>query len=170
MSCLPSAPPPAIGAAPGWPKAFAAGAGAMWINTAGPHEQRPRRRCWRPPDPPTWPGRLGWLDPVAMGAGAAAYDDVVKALLAFHPTVIRGNASELIALSGGGAGGKGVETTANAAEALGAVKSLATATNHCRGERGRLTTSRMALRSLRFRGGDVRLTKVTGGRMQPRCG
>jgi hydroxyethylthiazole kinase len=142
---------PAIGAAPGWPKAFAAGAGAMWINTAALMSSGPETllEAARSAD-------------LAVGAGAAAYDDVVKALLAFHPTVIRGNASELIALSGGGAGGKGVETTANAAEALGAVKSLATATKSIVAVSGPIDYITDGIEIFAVPGGDVRLTKVTG--------
>nr|WP_284947798.1 hydroxyethylthiazole kinase [Acidisoma sp. PAMC 29798] len=152
---------PAIGAAPGWPTAFAAGAGAMWINTAALMSSSPETllEAARSANAAGTP----WvLDPVAVGAGATAYDDVVHALLAFHPTVIRGNASELIALSGGGAGGKGVETTANAAEAIDFIKSLATTTKSIVAVSGPIDYITDGVEVFSVPGGDVRLTKVTG--------
>jgi hydroxyethylthiazole kinase len=115
---------PAIGAAPGWPAAFAAGAGALWINAAalmssGADTLIEAARSAQASDTP-------WvLDPVAIGAGAAPYDAIIRGLLAFHPAVIRGNASEIIALAGGGAGAKGVETTAGSDDALASAGDLA---------------------------------------------
>lgn len=61
---------PAIGAAPGWPTAFGAGAGAVWINAAalmssGPDTLLDAARAAHAAGTP-------WvLDPVAMGAVAA---------------------------------------------------------------------------------------------------
>jgi hydroxyethylthiazole kinase len=152
---------PAIGAAPGWPKAFAAGANGMWINTAALMSSGPETllEAAQSADEAGTP----WvLDPVAVGAGAAPYDDIVKALLAFHPTVIRGNASELIALSGGGTGGKGVETTATAGEAVDFVKSLALTTKSVVAVSGLVDYITDGVDILAVPGGDVRLTKVTG--------
>ena len=58
-------------------------------------------------------GALGkpWvLDPV--GAGATPYrTEVARALSRMHPTVIRGNASEILALAGGSGTTKGVDST-----------------------------------------------------------
>lgn len=152
---------PAIGSAPGWPKAFAAGANAMWINTAALMSSGPETLldAARSADEAGTP----WvLDPVAVGAGAAAYDDVVTALLDFHPTVIRGNASELIALAGGGAGGKGVETTAKASEAVDFAKALAARTQSVVAVSGETDYITDGAAILSVPGGDVRLTKVTG--------
>ena len=152
---------PAIGAAPGWPKAFGAGAGAVWINTAalmssGPETLLDAARAAHEAGTP-------WvLDPVAVGAGAPAYDEAVRALLAFRPTVIRGNASELIALAGGGAGGKGVETTATADEASTFVQELAARTGSIAAVSGPVDYITDGQEVLAVPGGDVRLTKVTG--------
>lgn len=65
------------------------------------------------------------LDPVA--AGATAYrGDVAKGLLALRPTIVRGNASEIISLTGvSGSAGKGVDSTAASNEALAAAQTLA---------------------------------------------
>ncbi|QQQ29171.1 hydroxyethylthiazole kinase [Chryseobacterium indoltheticum] len=64
------------------------------------------------------------LDPV--GAGATAYrDTVLSTLLKYHPTAIRGNASEIIALANANAGiTKGVDSTAQSTEALEAAKTM----------------------------------------------
>src|SRR3978361_114179 len=63
---------PAIGAAPDWPEAFAAGAGRMWIKPAALMSSSPETllAAARSADAAGTP----WvLDPVAVGAGAAAY-------------------------------------------------------------------------------------------------
>ncbi len=66
------------------------------------------------------------LDPV--GVGATAYrNDVAGRLLALGPSVVRGNASEIIALAGlSGARPKGVDSTAGSEDALAAARSLST--------------------------------------------
>src|SRR6476620_4479416 len=58
------------------------------------------------------------LDPVAAGA-LAWRTGIARTLLAQRPTVVRGNASEVMALTGG-AGGKGVESVDTPEAALGA--------------------------------------------------
>ena len=50
---------------------------------------------------------------------------MIQGLLALHPTVIRGNASEILALSGMGKGGKGVDSTDSSDAALEASVKLA---------------------------------------------
>ena len=64
------------------------------------------------------------LDPV--GAGATSYrDSVAGKLISLHPTVIRGNASEIIALAEANTtASKGVDSTAQSNEAVEAAKSL----------------------------------------------
>jgi hydroxyethylthiazole kinase len=152
---------PAIGAAPGWPMAFAAGAGAMWINAAalmssGADTLIEAARSAHSAGTP-------WvLDPVAMGAGAAPYDAVIRDLLTFRPTVIRGNASELIALAGGGAGAKGVESTAGSADALSFIKELARSARAVVAVSGEVDYVTDGEAVFAIPGGDIRLTQVTG--------
>ncbi|WP_407535151.1 hydroxyethylthiazole kinase [Elizabethkingia miricola] len=64
------------------------------------------------------------LDPV--GAGASSFrDETLSQLLNYHPTVIRGNASEIIALAKvNKATTKGVDSTAASLEAIDAAKNL----------------------------------------------
>jgi hydroxyethylthiazole kinase len=69
--------------------------------------------------------RKPWiLDPV--GAGATAYrNNVLADLLQYKPAVIRGNASEIMALANASvAATKGVDSTAESNEAIGAALSL----------------------------------------------
>jgi len=152
---------PAIGAAPGWPTAFAAGAGALWINAAalmssGADTLIEAARSAQAAGTP-------WvLDPVAMGAGAAPYDAIIRDLLAFRPTVIRGNASEVIALAGGAAGAKGVESTAGSADAIEFIKELAASTRSIVAVSGAVDYVTDGAAVVAIPGGDVRLTQVTG--------
>ncbi|MFE7398069.1 hydroxyethylthiazole kinase, partial [Streptomyces sp. NPDC057557] len=50
------------------------------------------------------------LDPVAVGA-LPVRTALARELLELRPTVIRGNASEIIALAGAGGGGRGVDSS-----------------------------------------------------------
>lgn len=65
------------------------------------------------------------LDPV--GAGASAYrNEVLQKLLQFKPTIIRGNASEILALANSGSGNtKGVDSTQSSSDAVSAARLLA---------------------------------------------
>ena len=152
---------PAIGAAPGWPAAFGAGAGAVWINAAalmssGPDTLLSAARAAHEAGTP-------WvLDPVAIGAGAAAYDAVIRDLLQFKPTVVRGNASELITLAGGAAGAKGVESTQGSDAALTFITELARSAHTIVAVSGEIDYVTDGVTILSVPGGDVRLTQVTG--------
>ena len=64
------------------------------------------------------------LDPVAAGA-LPARAALAAALLLHRPAVVRGNASEIKALAGAGAGGRGPETEASSADAVPAARALA---------------------------------------------
>lgn len=62
------------------------------------------------------------LDPVAAG-GLGWRTEVARELLALGPAVVRGNASEILGLTGGGAG-RGVDSAHGAEDALGAAREL----------------------------------------------
>ncbi|WP_159499783.1 hydroxyethylthiazole kinase [Microbacterium sp. 18062] len=152
---------PAIGAASDWTTTFPAGAGAVWINTASlmSSDEQSLRQVARTAHEAGTP----WvLDPVAVGAGAAQYDEFVRSLLEFRPAVIRGNASELIALAGGDATGKGVETTASSADAVAHAAGLATRTRAVVAVSGPVDYITDGTRTVEVPGGDARLTRVTG--------
>jgi hydroxyethylthiazole kinase len=152
---------PAIGSAMDWPQRFAAGANAMWLNTAALMSSGPEA-LWTAADSADKAGTPWVLDPVAMGAGAPQYDAAVRKLLDFHPTVIRGNASELIALAGGSGGGKGVETTASSDDALAFIKDLAQRTGAIVAVSGPVDYITNGTQVYAVKGGDIRLTQVTG--------
>ena len=68
--------------------------------------------------------RRPWVfDPVAVGALAPRSAWAAQLLERCAPTVVRGNASEVIALAGGN-GGRGTDSTASAEEAIGAAHTL----------------------------------------------
>jgi hydroxyethylthiazole kinase len=73
-------------------------------------------------------GKPWVLDPV--GCGATPYrTNVAVSLATLRPTIIRGNASEIMSLAGAaGAGGQGVDSTASSGEALQAARALAAKT------------------------------------------
>jgi hydroxyethylthiazole kinase len=69
-------------------------------------------------------GRPWVLDPVAVGATAFCRDLGAR-LLALSPTILRGNASEILALSGAAAAGKGADAADPVAAAEAAAGALA---------------------------------------------
>ncbi|MCX4090858.1 hydroxyethylthiazole kinase [Nocardia sp. alder85J] len=152
---------PAIGAGADWPSTFPAAADGVWINTAAVMSNdgdtlRTVAATARAAGTP-------WvLDPVAHGAGAGEYDALVRSLLEHRPAIIRGNASELIALAGGDAAGKGVETTADSGQAVAFIAELARRTGAVVAVSGPVDYVCDGARTVAIPGGDVRLTKVTG--------
>lgn len=73
-------------------------------------------------------GKPWVLDPIGAG-GLPWRGGVAAELLRFHPTIIRGNASEVIGLAGLGGGARGVDSSADPSAAIGpAVDLLAHAT------------------------------------------
>lgn len=64
------------------------------------------------------------LDPVAAGV-IPWRDEAIRSLLSIGPAIVRGNASEIMALVGMGKGGKGVDSTNGSNEALAAATHLA---------------------------------------------
>ncbi|WP_237154831.1 hydroxyethylthiazole kinase [Oryzibacter oryziterrae] len=68
-------------------------------------------------------GRPWVLDPIAAG-GLPWRGGIAAELLAFRPAIIRGNASEVIGLAGLGGGARGVDSSADPADAVGAAVDL----------------------------------------------
>jgi len=69
-------------------------------------------------------GKPWVLDPVGVGA-TTLRNETAADLLALRPTVLRGNAGEVLALAGFAGGVKGVDSTAGSAAALGAARAMA---------------------------------------------
>ena len=93
-------------------------------------------------------GKPWVLDPVAVSATALRRDAGAR-LLALQPTIIRGNASEIIALAGFEAAGKGADTADAVSDAEDAARALAGQTGgvvSVTGERDFITDGQAAYR------------------------
>lgn len=101
------------------------------------------------------------LDPVAVG-GLTFRTDLAAELVALRPTVVRGNASEVLAVAGAGAGGRGVDSTATADDALPAAEELARRTGGVVAVSGEVDVVTDGSRTVRIGGGSVLLTRTTG--------
>lgn len=101
------------------------------------------------------------LDPTAIGL-APVRTPLARDLLALGPTVVRGNASEVLTLAGGGQGGRGADSTATPADAATAARTLASE-SPCvvavSGERDLITDG---VRTVRVTSGTAMLTRVSG--------
>ncbi|WP_120494244.1 hydroxyethylthiazole kinase [Microbacterium phyllosphaerae] len=102
------------------------------------------------------------LDPVAIGSlpvrTALAHD-----LVASRPTAIRGNASEILALAGLTAGGRGVDATDTTDAASDAALALASRHGSVVAVSGPVDLITDGRRVVRIANGDELLTRVTGG-------
>lgn len=157
----------ALGAAPamvdivGEAELFAGAASGLLINLGTPSpEQRAAAR--EAAAGATAAGTPWVLDPVAVGAlpvrTALAHD-----LAAMRPTAIRGNASEILALAGQTAGGRGVDAIDTPDAALDAARTLARDQGSVVAVSGEADLITDGDRVLRITNGDLLLTRVTGG-------
>ena len=156
----------AVGAAPAMVDApqeageFAAVASAVLVNVGTVHERtaeamRLAARSARAAGTP-------WvLDPVAVG-GLAYRTELAADLLELGPTVVRGNASEVMALAGAGAGGRGVDSTAGTDDAAKAASELAARIGGVVAVSGEVDLITDGRRTIRVVGGSVLLTRTTG--------
>ncbi|WP_374164636.1 hydroxyethylthiazole kinase [Arcticibacter sp. MXS-1] len=107
-------------------------------------------------------GKPWVLDPV--GAGATGYrNDVLKTFVSARPTVIRGNASEIMSVSEEQAGStKGVDSTRQSDDALSAARLLAGKTGGVVCVSGATDLITDGSRLLRLSNGDPLMARVTG--------
>lgn len=148
---------PAMCDIPGEAGMFAGIAGGVLVNLGTPTaEQRDAAR------EAVSAGTPWVLDPVAVGA-LPIRTALAHELLEERPAIIRGNASEILALAGAGAGGRGVDATDAADDALDAARSLAVRTGGTVAVSGEVDLIVDAERTARVPGGSALLTKVTGG-------
>lgn len=101
------------------------------------------------------------LDPVAAGALAWRTGLALDWVRQHRPTIVRGNASEVLALAGG-AGGKGVESLASAEQALAAAAALAAERSMVVAVSGAVDHITDGRRLVRIANGHAHLTRVTG--------
>jgi hydroxyethylthiazole kinase len=103
-----------------------------------------------------------WVfDPVACGASAFRRD-ASAALLAGKPTVIRGNASEIMALAGSSVGSKGVDSSHGSGSAREIAVQLAATLKCVVAVTGEVDYVTDGTRTVGIANGDVMLTRVTG--------
>ncbi|MBO3662288.1 hydroxyethylthiazole kinase [Microbacterium stercoris] len=102
------------------------------------------------------------LDPVGVGA-LSLRTAFAAELLAQRPAVIRGNASEILALAGAGAGGHGVDAADDVDATLDVAVRLASETGAVVAVSGPVDLITDGERIVRVPGGSALLTKVTGG-------
>lgn len=100
------------------------------------------------------------LDPVAAGA-LPWRTEVAQRLLAASPTIVRGNASEILALAGG-AGGRGVDATHDAEDTVDVARSIARRHGTVVAVSGRVDVITDGDRVVRVENGHPWLTRVTG--------
>lgn len=106
-------------------------------------------------------GKPWTLDPVAVGA-LSFRSQFCQQILSLKPAAIRGNASEILALAGMSAGGRGVDTTDTAASALPAAQALARQTHAIVAVTGEVDYVTDGQRTHSITGGDPLMTRVVG--------
>lgn len=106
-------------------------------------------------------GRPWVLDPVAVG-GLTYRTQFARRLLACKPTAIRGNASEIMALAGIEASGRGVDSANGSLQALPAAYRLACETESVVAVTGEVDYITDGDRCFAVPGGDKLMTRVVG--------
>lgn len=102
------------------------------------------------------------LDPVAVGF-LPVRTALAAELLALRPTIVRGNASEIIAIAGLGAGGRGVDSTDSVDSAIEAAIAIARSSGAVVAVSGPTDVITDGERIVRCSNGHAWLTLVTGG-------
>ncbi|MET0862756.1 MAG: hydroxyethylthiazole kinase [Nakamurella sp.] len=138
---------------------FAAIAGGVLINLGTPYAETVAAMD-RAVAAATEAGTPWVLDPVAAGA-LAWRTEIAGKLLSAGPTVLRGNASEVMALTGG-KGGKGVESVDSPEAALPAARDLAKLHGTVVAVRGPVDQLTDGDRVVQISNGHPLLTRVTG--------
>jgi hydroxyethylthiazole kinase len=102
------------------------------------------------------------LDPVAVGA-LSVRTRLAHELLRHGPAVVRGNASEVLALAGGGAGGRGVDATDGVEDAIEVSQEFAREHSCVVAVSGPVDVLTDGTRTWRLANGHPWLTQMTGG-------
>ncbi|OCG01391.1 hydroxyethylthiazole kinase [Gilliamella sp. wkB112] len=102
------------------------------------------------------------LDPVAVSTVLGYRSEIVTQLLAYKPTVIRGNASEILALNGEASSAKGPDSQDSTKSALNAANQLALKHGTIVAITGDIDYVTDGNNTYSIIGGDIALTKVTG--------
>lgn len=151
---------PAMVDIPGEAGVFAPVAGAVLvnlgtINAAQPEAMREAVAAARAAGTP-------WvLDPVAIGA-LPVRTALAAELVEQRPAIVRGNASEIVALAGAGAGGRGVDSAIGVDQAAGDAATLAARIGGAVAVSGPIDLIADGTIRVRVANGDPMLTRVTG--------
>lgn len=135
-------------------------ASGILVNVGTPHPAQIdgiREIDFASADTPPWV-----LDPVAVGA-LPVRTQLCAELLAERPTIIRGNASEIVALAGAGDGGRGVDSLHGADEAADAAADLARRTGGAVAVSGAVDLITDGTTTVRVANGDPMFGLITGG-------
>ncbi len=140
---------------------FAGVAGGVLVNLGTPHAEL--RAAIEAAVAAAGESGTPWvLDPVAIGA-LPVRTELALRLRDLGPTVVRGNASEVLALAGAGAGGRGVDALDEVDAAADVATELARSAGTVVAVSGPVDLVTDGTRTARIANGDVLLTKVTGG-------
>ena len=152
---------PAMVDVPGEAGMFAGIAGGLLVNLGTPHGEQ-REAIEEAARSAAEAGSPWVLDPVAIGA-LPVRTELAGRLREIGPTIVRGNASEVLALAGAGAGGRGVDALDDVDAAAQVAADLAGATGGIVAVSGPVDLITDGTRAVRVSNGDALLTKVTGG-------
>ncbi|MBD7996189.1 hydroxyethylthiazole kinase [Arthrobacter sp. Sa2CUA1] len=152
---------PAMTDIPGEAGPFARLASGVLINLGTPHAEQ-RTAMLEAANAANDAGTPWVLDPVAVGS-LPVRTALAAELLELRPTAIRANASEVMALAGLGAGGRGVDATDTAEDALPAAALLAQKYGSIVAVSGPTDVITDGVSTVRISNGDALLTRVTGG-------
>ncbi|KZE90619.1 hydroxyethylthiazole kinase [Microbacterium sp. TNHR37B] len=152
---------PAMVDIPGEAGPFAAAASGLLVNLGTPTTEQ--RQATREAVAAAKGAGTPWvLDPVAVGS-LPVRTPLAHDLASQSPAIVRGNASEIIALAGGGAGGRGVDATDDVEAAASFAVALAARTGGAVAVSGPVDLIIADGRSARVRNGHALLTRMTGG-------
>lgn len=139
---------------------FARIASGVLINLGTPHEEA--RKAMPGAAVAAREASTPWvLDPVAVGS-LPVRTSLARELVALRPTIVRGNASEILSLAGLGEGGRGVESTDSSEGALDGALALARTHGAVVAVSGATDVVTDGQRVVRLQNGHPLLTKVTG--------
>ncbi|MBM6404546.1 hydroxyethylthiazole kinase [Phycicoccus sp. CSK15P-2] len=152
---------PAMVDIPGEAGPFAQAASGVLVNLGTPTGEQ--REAMLEATAAAHAGGTPWvLDPVAVGA-LPVRTPLAHTLRDLRPDVVRGNASEVMALAGSGAGGRGVDASDAVDAAVPLACSLAESTGGVVAVSGPVDVITDGRDLARVGNGDVLLTRVTGG-------
>ncbi|KPG82424.1 hydroxyethylthiazole kinase [Frigoribacterium sp. RIT-PI-h] len=140
---------------------FAPLAGGLLVNLGTPHSDQ-MAAALEAADAARHASTPWVLDPVAIGT-LPVRTALAHRLLDKQPTIVRGNASEILALAGGGAGGRGVDSSYHPDEALEHGTVLARSAGTVVAISGPVDLVTDGQRTVRIANGHPLLTRVTGG-------